>query len=290
MKILILGANGILGHTLFTHLKNIDNIQLLGLCGKKMNNSKFSEENKSNLIEIDLLDFSKLESIIINYTPNFLVNCAVHKSFSCLDEKIVDSIFINSILPHKLAKISSLYQFKFLQISTDSVFGNFGKDKSEHSDLILQDLYSATKALGEPLNQNTMILRTSLIGHSLNADIGLLDYVLNSDEIFGFENHIYAGITSLELSKIICMIIKSDKFIFGIYHISGDRISKYDLISLIIKKYNLNTILNKKSSELIDRSLSSIKFKNQFDYKQPNWDSLLTELRIFYLQNKYFYV
>lgn len=289
MNILILGANGILGHTLFTFLKNNHKIQLLGLCGKTSKNSKFNQENSSSLIEIDLKDFSKLERIIKNFRPDIIVNCAVKKNLSSIDEKIIDSIYINSILPHTIANLSSLYQFKFIHISTDSVFGNFGKDKSEDSELIMQDLYSASKALGEPINKNSIILRTSLIGHSLNGDTGLLDWVLKSDVVHGFENHIYAGITSLELSKIINLILKSDKFISGIYHISGNQISKYDLVSIIIKNYNLNTILNKTYNEPLDRSLTSIKFEKQFNYNPPNWDSLLKELRIFYLNNKHLY-
>ncbi len=139
--------------------------------------------------------------------------------------KIIDSIYINSILPHKISNLAFINDFKFIHISTDSVFGNFGKNKHEESELIVQDLYSASKALGEPINPSTIVLRTSLIGHSLTGDTGLLDWVMRQNKISGYDNHIFAGITSLELSKIICLIIFSYKFNSGTYHISGKCIS-----------------------------------------------------------------
>ena len=113
MKILILGANGILGHTLFLYLQTVDNLQVLGLCGKKMKSSVFSSKFSSSLSEIDLLDFSSLENIIKNYRPDFVVNCAVKKSFNNSDEKIIENIYINSILPHRIAKLTFFYQFNF---------------------------------------------------------------------------------------------------------------------------------------------------------------------------------
>jgi len=292
MKILILGANGILGHSLFLYLKtNVHNIELLGLCGKKIENTNFKKEYSSSLVQIDLLDFKNLENIIKYFKPNFVINCSVKKQFSNSDDKIVNSIYINSILPHNIAYLSVSNNFKFIQISTDSVFGNFGKNKNEDSELILQDLYSASKALGEPIKPSTIVLRTSLIGHSLTGETGLLDWVLrqNQNTISGFDNHIYAGITSLELSKIICLIILDNKFNSGTYHISGKSISKYELIKLIIEIYNLNVNLIKDTSVTVDRSLSSDKFQNQFNYTPSDWLTLLSELKLFNTKNKYLY-
>jgi dTDP-4-dehydrorhamnose reductase len=290
MKILILGANGILGHTLLLYLnKNFQNIDIMGLCGKNFENTKFQKKYASNLVNIDLLDFRSLQNIVNNFKPDFVVNCSVKKKFSNLDHEIGNSIFINSILPHNIANLSISKHFKFIQISTDSVFGNFGKNKNEDSELIVQDLYSASKALGEPINPSTIVLRTSLIGHSLSGDNGLLDWTIRQNSIFGFENQIYAGLTSLELSKIICLIIFSDKFYSGIFHVSGQSISKYNLIKLIIEKYNLSINLTKEKSQTVDRSLCSDKFKNQFHYSPPTWDSLLNELNLFYIQNKFLY-
>jgi len=290
MRILILGANGILGHTLFLHIKNnFRDVELLGLCGKKLEGTNFKNEHISNLVEIDLLNFENLDNLIRKFNPDFVINCSVKKQLSNSDYKIIDSIYINSILPHKISNLAFINDFKFIHISTDSVFGNFGKNKHEESELIVQDLYSASKALGEPINLSTIVLRTSLIGHSLTGDTGLLDWVMRQNKISGYDNHIFAGITSLELSKIICLIIFSYKFNSGTYHISGKCISKYELIKLIVEIYNLNVNLIKETSETVNRSLSSDKFQNQFNYKKPDWVTLLSELKLFNTQNKVLY-
>lgn len=290
MKILILGANGILGHTLFLYLKtNFSNVELLGLCGKKIKSTNFKKEYFSDLVEIDLLNSDSVDNLIRKFNPDFVINCSVKKQLSNSDYKIVDSIYINSILPHKISNLAFINDFKFIHISTDSVFGNFGKNKHEESELIIQDLYSASKALGEPINLSTIVLRTSLIGHSLTGDTGLLDWVMRQNKISGYDNHIFAGITSLELSKIICLIIFSYKFNSGTYHISGKCISKYELIKLIVEIYNLNVNLIKETSETVNRSLSSDKFQNQFNYNPSDWVTLLSELKLFNTQNKVLY-
>ncbi len=290
MRILILGANGILGHTLFLYIKNnFRDVELLGLCGKKLEGTNFKNEHISNLVEIDLLNFESIDNLIRKFNPDFVINCSVKKHLSNSDYKIIDSIYINSILPHKISNLAFINDFKFIHISTDSVFGNFGKNKHEESELIVQDLYSASKALGEPINLSTIVLRTSLIGHSLTGDTGLLDWAMRQNIISGYDNHIFAGLTSLELSKIICLVIFSYKFNSGTYHISGKSISKYELIKLIVQIYNLNINLIKEKSGTVDRSLSSDKFQNQFNYNPSDWVTLLNELKLFKTQNKVLY-
>lgn len=289
MKVLILGANGILGHTLFLYLKGVKSFKIFGICGVKSDLSYFFRKNQSNLTQIDLINFVHLEEFIKVNQPDYIINCAVKKSLNNSDERITNSILVNSILPHRLSFFSLIYKFKLIQFSTDSVFGNFGRDKTEDCSLVIQDLYSASKALGEPINQNTMVLRTSFIGHSLDKGSGLLDWVLNSDNVYGYENHIFAGSTSLELSKIINKILLLSEFHPGIFHISGQEIRKYDLIKLILNTYDLNKLAEKKSGIFIDRAISSSKLIKYVNYKAQSWEKILVELRDFYLRNKEYY-
>ena len=214
--------------TLFLKLNSLSKIQVLGLVRKKYP-TKFIRDHSSNLLEIDISDFSKLESIIKDFQPKFIINCAVVKSIDNESISYINFININSLLPNKISQLTNKLNFKFIQISTDSVFGNFGKDKSEESELLIDNLYSASKSLGEPIDKNTMVIRTSFIGHSLNGNSGLLDWIISSDKIEGFENQIFAGLTSLELSNLLIKIILHWEFNSGIYHIMGTQISKYDL-------------------------------------------------------------
>lgn len=289
MKILVLGANGMLGHVVVLYLKVFSNIQVLGICGNSSNNNMFFKSNSDILINLNLLDFDNLKSEIERFKPNFVINCAVRKNVS--DKTIIDDIYINSILPQKIASLTNEYNFKLIHISTDSIFGSYGVKKTEHSKFCIEDLYSATKILGEPIGDNTFTIRTSIVGHSIYANNGLLDYVLNSDKVIGYTNVFFAGTTVLELTKIIYdLIIKNNK-LFGrsLYHICGPRISKFDLLVKYNSIYKLNLNLIKSDNIPVDRSISSNRFEKDFNYTPPTWDILLKELKIFHSNNKFIY-
>lgn len=288
MKILILGANGILGHTLFLKLNSLSTIQVLGLVRKNYP-TKFIQHHSTNLLEIDLLDFPKLEGIIKDFQPTYIINCAVVKSIDKDINSYINCININSLLPNKISQLTHIFNFKFIQISTDGVFGAYGKDKTEESELLIDNLYSASKSLGEPIDKNTMVIRTSFIGHSLKGNTGLLDWIISSDKIEGFVNQVFAGLTSLELSNLLIKIMLQWDFNSGIFHVTGTQISKYDLITKVVEIYNLNKPVNKITGRKIDRSLSSNKFYKLFCYHPPSWNNKLLELKNFYYTNKNLY-
>ena len=97
-------------------------------------------------------------------------------------------------------------------------------------------------------SENSLVIRTSIIGHEITKKEGLLEWFLNQKKnVDGYKNVIYSGLTTLELSKIIMKILKKNK-IFGLYHISSNKISKYNLLLMIKKKYNLEIDIKKNFS------------------------------------------
>ena len=93
---------------------------------------------------------------------------------------------------------------------------------------------------------------------------------MSKKKVFGFHNVIYSGLTTNELSKII------EKCIFkynlkGLYQISSDPISKFDLLNLINKIYNKNIIIKKNLSEKKKLILKSTKFKRKTNIKVSSW-------------------
>lgn len=291
MKILILGTNGILGHTLFLFLKSYKNLKILGLCGKSVVKSNFYKFNYSNLKILDLTKFDLLEKEIELFNPDFVINCAVKKNIQNNDTEIIEDIKVNIFLPHHLSNLASVNCFKLIHISTDSIFGSNGAGKTEFSSFNVEDLYSATKLLGEPFGENSIIIRTSIIGHSLKGDDGLLDWVLNQDNLTAFSNVFFAGTTSLELSKIIYNLIL-ESFNFSnrkIYHVTGLKISRLELINKISNIYSLDRKVIPTISNNVDRSISSQLFLFEHNYVIPPWDSLLADLQSFFLKNKIIY-
>lgn len=287
MRVLILGSTGILGHTLFLYLKNNSSFEVFGLCSERSVDSKFYQRHSESLKIVDLTNLEKVSDVIADLRPTVVVNCAVKKDFK--SGNISSNIIVNSILPRKLDELSNFYHFQFIHISTDSVFGDYYFSKSESDSFEVKDLYSASKLLGEPNEGNTIIIRTSIVGHSLNGENGLLDSVISSKNYCGFTDVFYSGTTTLELSKIIHMIVNNQQIRPDIFHVTGKEISKYDLAMIISEVYSLDTSITKSSGFKIKRDLSSLKFKIAFDYKIPDWYILLSDLKIFYINNKDIY-
>ena len=93
--------------------------------------------------------------------------------------------------------------------------------------------------MGELESENIITIRKSVIGHELDSKKGLLEWFLNHQGIVeGYKEAIFSGLTVLELARIIDMYILPNKDIKGIIHLSGDPISKYDLLKIIANQYN----------------------------------------------------
>ena len=104
--------------------------------------------------------------------------------------------------------------------------------------------------------------------------------------IDGYKNNFFSGPTTLEIGKIIEKIIKSKIFKYGLFHISGKKISKLNLLIKINNVYKNNTKIIPKKTRKLDRSLNSSKFRKMYNYKLKNWNILLKELKRF---NEKFY-
>jgi dTDP-4-dehydrorhamnose reductase len=287
MKVLVLGANGILGHHLFLLLNDIYNIKLLGICGKSAFKSNFYFNNTNNLKYVDLTDTVNLNNTIINFNPDFVINCAVKKNEPKSEGEYFEYIYINSILPHAITILSEKCNFKFINISTDSVLGNNFQNASENNSYNANDFYSATKLIGEIKNSSNVItIRTSIIGHSLLGDNGFIDWAISTKNIVGYKKCYFNGTTALELSKLIInKIVLNSKFQNGIIHIASNKISKFVLLKKLNFIYNLNNNLKSDDSLKTSRILDSIKFNSQYDYLPPDWNNLLIDTKSFY-QNK----
>ena len=149
--------------------------------------------------------------------------------------------------------------------------------------------YGLSKFLGEIIEGKHLTLRTSIIGPELKKEgKGLMHWIFNEKgKIKGYNKAIWGGITTLELSKVIEYCISYN--ISGLYHVTnGESISKYDLLNLIKREFELNQIeIIKDSSIIYDRSLVSE--RSDIKYKFSSYDKMISELNLFYGINKDLY-
>ena len=166
-KVIVLGANGMLGHVVSRYLKKHVNVYRVYNLAR---NIKTSDSN----ISVDLLDFEALKKVIISLKSNIIINCAGLLVKDSLG-KPSKAILTNSYIPHYLNEMSFEYDYKLIHISTDCVFsgkkGNY--DESSHKDET--NYYGLSKNLGEIINDKNLTIRTSIIGPELKANgTGLL--------------------------------------------------------------------------------------------------------------------
>ena len=277
MKVLILGASGMLGFTLFNYLNTKKNITLFGTVRNKSSNKILLNKIYKH---IDVKNFSLLEEKIKKISPNVVINC-VGIVKSEVEKNVKNVIKVNAKLPKFLNKITEKHNFRLLHISTDCVFSGQKRNYSEKNYPDPIDLYGKSKLMGEFNSIKNIVIRTSIIGHETKHKRGLLEWFLKQKSpISGFSKAYFSGLTTLELSKIIYKKILFNTKLTGLYHISGKRINKYNLLKKISKEYRKDIEIIKNNQFKIDRSLNSSKFIKKTDYKKKSWDKMIKENKI----------
>tara|TARA_B110001450_G_C17547578_1_gene451241 strand:- start:583 stop:981 length:399 start_codon:yes stop_codon:yes gene_type:complete len=130
-----------------------------------------------------------------------------------------------------------------------------------------------------------MTIRTSIIGPELKSNpTGLFNWVISQKDntIHGYSNAMWSGITTIELAKFI--IWSLDKEITGIIHATNSLgISKYDLIKLINKTFDLNIDLIKNKEYKVDKTIINTKINN---YSFPSYSKMIKQMRVWIDKNK----
>ena len=283
MKLLILGGSGMVGHTLIKQLLAKHEIFTILRNRTDLQSSKFFEKilQKDRCVLIDDINqYENLNNIIKQISPDIIINCiGVIKQRNDI-KNTLNMIRINSLLPHILNDICHTNKIKLIHLSTDCVFsGNKGNYKeSDNPDPI--DKYGESKLLGEINEGSSLTIRTSFIGPELFNKKSLFEWIKSqkNTEIDGFENAIYSGLTTLTFAQVIENIIDKHLDLSGVWQVSSDSISKFELIKMINQKFNLNIKINRNSSFQCNRSLNSSKFKKKTAIKIPSWESMINDL------------
>jgi len=230
--------------------------------------------------EWDAADFDNVESTLRKLRPDVVVNCiGVIKQRSSSDDPI-QSITLNSLLPHRLVAALSAWQGRLIHVSTDCVFDGARGDYRETDATNAIDLYGRTKALGETTVSNALTLRTSIIGRELRMHSSLLEWFLsqNHGTVRGYRRAIWSGVTTNHLSDLIVSLIDRWPGLSGLYHVSSGRTSKFDLLHMIRDAYKLDVEIEPDDSYVLDRSLSGRKFETEIGYNCPALSLLIREM------------
>jgi len=280
-KVLILGAGGMLGHTLAGMYKH--QYETIATIRK---NSAFYRQypifDGVELVEgVDAFSPNTIQSVLAKIQPDVVINCIGIIKQLPEAENYITSITINALFPHQLARMCADVNARLVHISTDCVFtGRKGMySESDLSDA--EDLYGRTKFLGEVGNMpNTLTLRTSMIGHELNSNYGLVEWFLSQTgkTVKGFRKAIYTGFTAQELGRLISKIIDHHPDLGGLWQASSDSINKYDLLNLVKSVYQAPIEIIPDDAVTIDRSLDSTRLRQTIGYTPPTWEQMVLDM------------
>ena len=256
MKILILGASGLLGNTFLEFYKKKK-------LSKKLKLYFTLRKRKKNYIYFDV-DKEQSYKNIQKLNPDIVVNCiGAIKPFikEEIPGTIINAIKLNSIFPKNLVKIFP--KSKIIHFNTDCVYSGKSGNYSEKDKHDYNDIYGMTKSLGEIKSKKVMNLRCSIIGIEVNSSLSLLSWFLKNKKkiLSGFTNHKWNGLSTIALVKITHSIIVNKLFKPGVVHlVPKDKISKYNLLKLLNKKYfnGKKTIKPIKQSVSVNRTLTTV--------------------------------
>ncbi|MDC0546327.1 sugar nucleotide-binding protein, partial [Gammaproteobacteria bacterium] len=138
MRILILGASGMVGYNLYKFLKEYNDIFLSVRDHSLIKNNLFSQAKK--VIHYDANDPFSLTVHLKDLKPDVIINAiGVTKQITNLD--LANSIYINSYFPHYLNKLGQEYGIRLLTLSTDCIFSGKKGNYTESDNSDAQDSY-----------------------------------------------------------------------------------------------------------------------------------------------------
>ncbi len=279
MKILILGAAGMLGHKLYQSFSTI--FDTFGTVKSDYNAiSKYGFFRKSAIIpNIDIQKISQVEAVIEKVNPDIVINCiGIIKSLESKYSKLLN-IWVNSLFPHQLYEICRQKKSRLIHISTDCVFSGKKGNYREEDISDAEDIYGRTKYLGEIDITGALTIRTSLIGRELETSNNLVEWFLSNQrgKIQGYTHAIFSGFPTIYFAHIIADIIVKHLDLSGIYHISSEPISKFKLLSLIQDKLKLDIEIEEYPDFYCDRSLDSSLYRNKTGFRPDSWEMMIDE-------------
>jgi dTDP-4-dehydrorhamnose reductase len=279
MRYLVLGASGMAGHMISLFLQEQGH-EVVGFCRRKVPYVK--------TIVGDAADIPLLEEIIRNGKYDIVINVIGILNQYAETEK-EKAVFLNSYLPHLLARITQQMDTRIIHLSTDCVFsGKEGRYK-EDSFRDGESFYDRTKAVGELEDEKNLTLRTSIVGPDIHADgIGLFNWFMKQQTgVKGYTKVMWTGVTTLQLAKV--MEEAAWKGAAGLYHmVYKENISKYELLKLFNHYFREDMIKIIPDSTLrIDKTLVRTRF--DFDYEIPDYERMVSELAVWVKQHSYLY-
>jgi dTDP-4-dehydrorhamnose reductase len=231
---------------------------------------------------VEGVDVANIERVIEAFAlsnPDVVINCVgIIKQLPAAHDLTI-SLTVNSIFPHRLARLCKAARAALIHISTDCVFSGRRGNYKESDTPDAEDLYGRTKLLGELDESEGLTLRTSLIGREIMSKNGLVEWFLSQDgRVRGYTKAIFSGLTTETLAKILADIIIDHRDLTGLYNLASSPINKYELLCLLRDMFHHQVSIEPFEDVEIDRSLDGSLLRHRTGIKPPTWKDMVQEM------------
>ena len=259
-KVLITGANGLLGQKLVYGLKSRNDVELLAT---GMGENRLIDQTNYSFQSLDITNETDVNQTIKQFSPHVIINCAAMTNVDAceLNQKQCWDVNVNGVkhLANAVAKLGT----HFIHISTDFVFD--GEDGPYNENDLPNPLhyYAKSKLESEKIVKencaNWSIARTIII-------YGITDNMSRSNLVLWAKREIEKGNTinvvndqfrsptlAEDLAKGCISIM--DKNAHGLFHLSGPKsYSILEMVYMVADFYNLDkSLINPVSSKSLNQ-------------------------------------
>ena len=278
MKVLVLGGDGMLGHQVAGRLSHPHDV-VATVRTPPTDDVSTALAGCRVVSGFDVRVPAATKDLLLAARPEVVVNAVgiVKQRSEAADP--LESIEVNSLFPHRLAIECNLAGARLIHISTDCVFSGNRGDYNEADNPDPVDLYGRSKLLGEPARPDCLTIRTSMIGLELAHFSSLIEWFIGQPgDVRGYTKARWNGLTTIELARVIDMLATEHPELHGTWHVSGETVSKYDLLASLAAMIGRRTAVVPDDSVVIDRSLNSDRFREAARYQPPSSEAMLSEL------------
>lgn len=283
VKVLVLGASGMLGNAMLRLFATSPGLEVVASARSATALTSLTPALRQRVITgIDVENPDSLASLLAQTRPDVVVNCVgLVKQLSVASDPLA-ALPINSLLPHRLARLCELARARLVHVSTDCVFSGRRGLYREDDLADAEDLYGRSKHLGETDYPHAVTLRTSIIGHQLRDTHGLVEWFLSQQgSVKGFRKAVFSGLPTVELARVVRDFVIPRPELRGVYHVSSEPINKLELLTLLARIYEKPIDIVPDDALVIDRSLDSSRFRRATGYEPPTWPELVEAMRRF---------
>lgn len=282
-RVLVLGATGMLGHTVLRLFSESPGYQAWGTVRSASARRRLPSAVREHLIPgVDVENPDSLTRAFAECRPDVAINCVgLVKQLADVNDPLL-TLPLNAMLPHRLARLCGVADARLIHISTDCVFDGARGGYVEADAPDARDLYGLSKYLGEVAQPNTITLRTSIIGPELGSANGLIEWFLAQEgRVSGYTEAVFSGLSTVELARVIRDQVLPRPELHGLYHVSAAPISKHDLLRLVAKAWGKSIEIIPDDRLRIDRSLNSARFRAATGYAPPPWPEMVAGMKSF---------